>query len=66
MTTATAERLMRPGFLTTKQAADYTGYSRPDSFTRAWRAAGLSFWRRPGGHLLVNPVDLERFLTRAP
>jgi hypothetical protein len=28
-------------FLTSRQACDAAGYSRPSSFLRAWRAAGL-------------------------
>ena len=51
-------------FLTSRQACDRLGYSRPDSFIRAWRARGLPLYRRPGGHYLVAGEDLERFVRR--
>lgn len=52
-------------YFTTREACRRLGYSRPSSFVRAWRAKGLPFYQRPGGHLLVRPADIERFLTRA-
>ena len=51
-------------YLTTAAAAEHLGYSRPDSFLRAWRARGLPLYQRPGGHYLVSTDDLERFLCR--
>ena len=52
-------------FLTTREACNCLGYSRPDSFMRAWRAAGLPEYKRPGGHCLVDRKDLGRFVCRA-
>ena len=49
-------------YLTSRQACDRLGYSRPDSFLRAWRAAGLPVYQRPSGRHLVASGDLERFL----
>jgi excisionase family DNA binding protein len=51
-------------FLTTREACNRLGYSRPDSFLRAWRGAGLPEYRRPGGHCLVDREDLSRFVRR--
>jgi excisionase family DNA binding protein len=51
-------------FITTREACNRLGYSRPDSFLRAWRAAGLPEYRRPGGHCLVDRKDLNRFVRR--
>ena len=51
-----------PRFITTREACDQLGYSRPDSFLRAWRAAGLPLRKRPGGHYLVSWNDVETFL----
>jgi hypothetical protein len=50
------------GFLTSREATDLLGYSRPDCFLRAWRAAGLPVYKRPSGRNLVALVDLERFV----
>ncbi len=52
------------GFLTTREAADLLSYSRPDSFLRAWRAAGLRVYRRASGRNLVALDDFERFIAR--
>ena len=52
-------------YLTTRQAADRLGYSRPDSLLRAWRARGLPLYRRPGGHYLLSREDLVRFVQPA-
>ena len=49
-------------FMTTRQVCDELGYSRPDSFTRAWRARGLPLYRRAGGRLLIERKDLGRFV----
>ena len=51
-----------PDYLTTRQATDMLGYSRPDSFLRAWRARGLPLYQRPGGHYLVSRGELDGFL----
>ena len=50
-------------YLTTRQATEMFGYSRPDSFTRAWRAHGLPIYRRAGGRLVVRRKDLGRFVV---
>ena len=52
-------------FLTSREACDRLGYSRPDSFLRAWRAAELPLYRRPGGHYVVAWDDVEDFLSPA-
>ena len=49
-------------YMTTREACDRLGYSRPDSFLRAWRAAGLPVYQRPSGRNLVAWGDLERFV----
>ena len=49
-------------FLTARQACDEAGYSRPDSFIRAWRAARLPVYKRPSGRNLVAVGDFERFI----
>ena len=50
-------------FLSSRQACDGLGYSRPDSFLRAWRAAGLPVFRRASGRLVIAMADVERFLS---
>ncbi len=50
-------------FLTSREACDELGYSRPDSFLRAWRGAGLPVFRRASGRCVVAVADVERFLT---
>ena len=50
-------------FLTAREAADLTGYSRADSFTRAWRRRGLPIFRRAGARLVVRREDLRRFVV---
>ena len=52
-------------FLTSREACDRLGYSRPDSFLRAWKAAQLPLYRRPGGHYLVALDDVAEFLAPA-
>jgi hypothetical protein len=51
-----------PRYLTTREACDRLGYSRPDSFLRAWRAAGLPVWERPLGRKLVSWSDFANFI----
>ena len=51
--------------MTTRQACDRLGYSRPDTFLRAWKARGLPLYRRPGGHYLVAVADLAGFIRPA-
>jgi hypothetical protein len=51
-------------YVTTREACDFLGYCRPDSFLRAWRARGLPLYQRPGGHYLVASGDVERFVRR--
>ncbi len=50
------------GFLTSRQACDAAGYSRPDSFLRAWRAAGLPIYEVPSGRKLISQSDFENFI----
>ncbi len=54
-------------YLTTREACRRLGYSRPDSFLRAWRARGLPLYRRGAafGQYLVAVSDLERFVEPA-
>ena len=52
-------------YLTSREACHRLGYSRPDSFLRAWRTHGLPLYQRPGRHYLVACDDLERFVRRA-
>ena len=52
------------GFWTTREAADFLSYSRPDSFLRAWRAAGLPVYKRASGRNLVAHDDFEKFIGR--
>ena len=54
-----------PSYMTTREACERLGYARPDSFLRAWRAAGLPEYKRPGGHCLVAREDVNRFVRRA-
>ena len=54
-----------PSYMTTREACERLGYARPDSFLRAWRAAGMPEYKRPGGHCLVARGDLDRFVRRA-
>ena len=53
-------------YLTTREACDTAGYSRPDSFLRAWRAAGLPVYRVPSGRKVVAMADLESFVQPEP
>ena len=50
-------------FMTTREACDELCFSRPDSFLRAWRAAGLTTYQRPSGRHLISVADIERFLS---
>jgi len=52
----------RQTYLTTREACRALGYSRPDSFLRAWRARGLPLYQRPGGHFLLNREDVSCFV----
>jgi hypothetical protein len=49
-------------FLTSRQACDAAGYSRPSSFLRAWRAAGLPVYEVPSGRKLISQSDFETFI----
>jgi hypothetical protein len=48
-------------FMTTREAADWLHYSRPDSFLRAWRRIDGPLQRSPGGRWLVPRAELERY-----
>ena len=50
-------------FLTSRRACDQLGYSRPDSFLRAWRTAGLPVYKRNSGRNLNAENDLDRFVS---
>ena len=41
-------------------------YSRPDVFTRAWRAAGYSLHKLPSGRIRVAVSDFKRFMQGKP
>ena len=43
-------------------ACDRLGYSRPDSFLRAWRAAGLPIYEVPSGRKLISWSDFASFV----
>ena len=60
------ERLMIESgpFMTTREACSELSYSRPDSFLRAWRSAGLPIYRRASGRCVISVGDLEKFLAR--
>jgi len=49
-------------FLTSREACDAAGYSRPSSFLRAWRAAGLLVYEVPSGRKLISCSDFENFI----
>jgi hypothetical protein len=51
-----------PMYLTSRQACDAAGYSRPDSFLRAWRVAGLPVYEVPSGRKLLSRSDFENFI----
>ena len=53
-------------FLTTRQACDRAGFSRPDSFLRSWRRVGMQVYKRPSGRNVVAVEDFERFIEREP
>ncbi len=53
-------------FLTTREATDRACYSRPDVFTRAWRAAGYSLHKLPSGRIRVSLEDFQRFMQGKP
>ncbi len=46
-----------------RTACDRAGFSRPDSFLRSWRRAGLPVYRRPSGRNLVALEDFEQFIA---
>ena len=50
------------GFLTSREGADLLSYSRPDSFLRAWRAAGLPVYKLATGRNVIAESDLARFV----
>ena len=50
-------------FLTTRQACDRAGFSRPDSFMRSWRRVGLQVYKRPSGRNVVAVEDFEKFIA---
>ena len=50
-------------FLTSREACDRAGFSRPDSFIRSWRAAGLPVYRRASSRLMVTLPDFEKFIA---
>ena len=50
------------GFVTSREAADLLSYSRPDSFLRAWRAAGLPVYKLATGRNVIAEADLPRFV----
>jgi len=52
-------------YVTTRQAADRLGYSRPDSLLRAWRAHGLPIYRTASGYYRLALDDVGRFLRPA-
>ena len=54
------------GFVTSREAADLLGYSRPDSLLRAWRAAGLPVYKRASGRNVLAVADFRRFLKPEP
>ena len=48
-------------FISSREACDRTGYSRPDTFLNAWKRAGLPVYKAPSGRNRVSEADLERF-----
>ena len=50
-------------FVTASEAADLLSYSRPDSFVRDWKAAGMRIFRRLAGRIVVAESDLARFVS---
>lgn len=50
-------------YITSREACDRTGFSRPSSFLRSWRAAGLAVYELPSGRKVVAVADLEIFIT---
>ena len=49
-------------YITSREGCDRAGYSRPDSFLRAWRAAALPIYKRASGRNVVALVDFEKFI----
>ena len=49
-------------FLTSREACDRAGFSRPDSFLRSWRRVGLQVYKRPSGRNVVAVQDFEKFI----
>ena len=50
-------------FLTTREACDRAGFSRPDSFLRSWRRVGFPVFKRRSGHNVVAVEDFRRFIA---
>ena len=50
-------------FLTSREACDRAGFSRPDSFLRSWQRAGLKTYRRPSGRHLIAVEDFQKFIA---
>ena len=49
-------------FLTSREACDRAGFSRPDAFLRSWRAARLPVYARPSGRKVVAASDFAKFI----
>ena len=49
-------------FLTTRQACDRAGFSRPDSFMRSWRRVGFPVFTRRSGRNVVAVEDFAKFI----
>ena len=49
-------------FLTSREACDEAGYSRPDSFLRSWRRAGFPVFKRRSGRNVIALADFEKFI----
>ncbi len=49
-------------FMTSRDACDEAGYSRPDSFLRSWRRAGFRVFKRRSGRNVVAIADFEKFI----
>ena len=52
-------------YLSTREAADRLGYSRPDSLMRAWRSRDLPVYQTATGYYRLALADVERFLRLA-
>ena len=49
-------------FISSRDACDEAGYSRPDSFLRSWRRAGFRVFKRRSGRNVVAIADFEKFI----